>query len=164
MPFKIKIYKKSQAFVIDFSIAITIFILLLTASIVVWNNHKSKLAQDINYNEMMIIAYRITDLLVKTSGQPDDWTKDNLQVIGLADSNRELSVDKVNNFSNINYDTAKEILYIKGYDFSFQLITQSQQLTNLYGKNSSNASQIISLRRFVLYNGTEAIMEFKIWD
>lgn len=156
--------KKSQAITTDLMLAMFIFIVLLAAIMMIWNKYAAAINKQTEYEEAQLMAYRISDLFVKTKGKPSDWEKNasNVIVIGLADSDRTISAAKVNAFLNMSYNDSKKILKIPYYDFSFRINDmQGNNLTNTYGQ-INETDFIISLRRHVFYENEKAIMEFKL--
>lgn len=157
--------KKSQIFTIDLMVAMFIFIVLLTAIMLMWNRYIVIANNQIEYNEAQIMAYQVSDLFVKTKGKPSNWEENssNALIIGLASSDRIISTAKVNAFLNISYNNSKKILNIPYYDFSFQINDLlGNNLTNFYG-NTAEGDFIISLKRYIFYENEKAIMEFQLW-
>ena len=181
--------KKSQILTTDFFIAMFIFAVLLIFLGSLWNNHNQRRIQQHEYNDMMIKAMRITDLLVKgpgwESGATTKWElfPANVEVLGLATEDRVLSsakvitfVNQVNNFGLYNF--FREKLRILPYKFWFSLkdastgsvITDTINLefTDAGSLPGSLEDSLITLRRYAVYKKSDgttqnAYMEFKIW-
>ena len=75
----------------DLSFALIIFMILITAIILNLNKYPIRLNQDQDKNEMLINSLQVTDLLIKTPGNPSSWENnpDNLEVIGLSNNHKE---------------------------------------------------------------------------
>ena len=160
-----KLNKKSQVVITDLMTAMFIFMVLLTAMMFMWNRYVITLNKQVEYDEAQLMAYQISDLFVKTKGKPTDWEKNssNTLVIGLANSDRNISAAKVNAFLNMSYNDSKKIFKIPLYDFSFQIKDlEGDNLTRTYGE-INETDFVISLRRNIFYENGKAIMEFKLW-
>lgn len=155
--------KQAQLFTIDFFLALFIFSILLIASMVSWNNYNSKIISEMEYNTLMNKAFQISNALVKSQGYPVSWNSENVQIIGLASDDRMLSSDKVNEFIDIPKNTTEKIFKIYEYDFYFSLKNMDNVLLKEYGYNLTNAKKSASIRRYVLYDGEKAVMEFTLW-
>lgn len=156
--------KKSQIFTIDLIAAMFIFIVLLTAIMLMWNRYIVIADDHIEYDEAQIIGYQISDVMIKSQGKPSNWEENSSKalIIGLANSDRRLSSSKVNAFLNMSYNDSKKALNIPYYDFSFQIKDLlGNNLTSFYG-NNEEGDFTINLRRYVFYENEKAIMEFKL--
>src|SRR3989344_8472611 len=93
----------------------TIFLIVLGISMVMFNYVSIQVRNDQEENFMHIVAITTADLLIKTPGLPDDWNEINIKSLGLA-SNELLNQSKVVRLVNMNYDTAKSGMKINQYD------------------------------------------------
>ena len=154
---------KAQLSVMDFSIALIIFTVLITAIILNLNTYPIRLNDQQNKNEMLINAFQISNSLTKNLGNPSSWEDDvnSLNSIGLADFDRRLSIDKVNAFINLDYETAKRIMGF--YDFYFRILDLSNNEILSSGQ-SFNGTSSINIRRYVIYNNEKSILEFTLWE
>ncbi len=156
--------KKSQIFTIDLMAAMFIFIVLLTAVMLMWNRYVAIADNQVEYDEAQIMAYQISDILIKSQGRPSNWEENSSKalIIGLASSDRTLSSAKINAFLNMSYNDSKKILGIPYYDFSFQVKNLlGDNLTSFYGETIEE-DFTISLKRYIFYENEKAIMELKI--
>ena len=156
--------KKSQVFTIDFLLASFIFSVLVIITMLYWNNYNAKLEHDIKSNLLETKAFQISNVLVKSEGSPKSWNPDNVQVIGLAESDRVLSLEKVNSFASMPINKTKRLLQTHNFNFSFVLKDTGGDIISSYGDNISNPVISINIRRYVLYNDEEAVVEFSMWE
>src|SRR3989344_8213091 len=107
--------KKAQLFTTDLFIALSIFIILIGIVFLTWARYNAKLNEDINFEDMQIKAFQITDLLTKTEGYPSAWEKNisSLEVIGLMESERNLSLAKTQNFTSLDYNLTRQLFNIE---------------------------------------------------
>lgn len=158
--------KKSEIAVTDLFIALFMATILIIFIVYSWNKYVMVLSDNIDYNEMQIIAFQITDLLVKSKGEPENWEEDpeNVYVIGLAGSDRNLSTEKVDAFiNNITYDNASLILGMGFYDFYFQLKHINGTRLKEFGQGSIPNRSVVNVPRLVYYKNEKAILEFALW-
>ncbi len=155
--------KKSQIVIIDLVIALFIATILIIVIILAWNRYTIILNEDCMYKEMQIIAFQTADLLIKTGGEPIDWEKtpSSVDVIGLASSDRSLSIEKVAAFLNLSYNISSKSLGLEFYDFYFQLKHVNGTKLGEYGKPPNNF--VVNAQRLVSYKNEKAIVEFAVW-
>lgn len=156
--------RKAQAVAADLFIALFIFILLIAVIIYLWNNYNTRISEDVEYERMQLIAYQITNQLIKSQGLPTAWEKDasNFDEIGLAISDRKLSMEKVESFVNLPYEDVRDALNLEGYGYSFKI----KNLANKELKSSGGTpeeTEAVGLERYIIYNDEKAILEFRIW-
>ncbi len=167
MRFKKNIFKKNtrkgQVAIIDLFIAIAVFIILITITTLTWDLYNIRLDIRIDYDDMMIRAFQISDSLVKSSGYPGDWEKtSNPSIIGLAEADRVLSKDKVSKFTSLNYNNVKDKMKINLYDYYF-LIRNAGGDPIITSGVSPSGNYVVNLARIVVYDNEPAIMEFALW-
>lgn len=158
--------KRAQIAVTDLFIALFIATILIILIVYSWNSYAVVLSDNVDYNEMQIIAFQITDLLVKTKGEPENWetNPDNADVIGLASSDRILSTEKVYAFiNNLTYNNASLILGAGFYDFYFQLKHINGTKLADFGQSIIPNRSVVNVPRVVSYKNEKAILEFAIW-
>ena len=152
------LHKKAQMSMVDLFMAISIFIILIIAIALLWYNYKVKLAEDFAYEDLQVKAFQVSDLLVKSPGKPSKW-EDNISslgVIGLAESDRVLSKEKVEAFENISHNLGVKTLNLGGYNYYFELGSAN-------GGLQPNGDIVFTIKRYVLYEGQEKVFEFTLW-
>ncbi len=157
-------HKKSQVFTTDFLLAFFIFSVLVIITMMYWNNYNSKLEKSAEFNIINTEAFQISNALIKSKGSPEDWSQDNVKVIGLAESDRVLSEDKINLFVSMPINKTKEIFQMHNFNFLFILRKFNEDVILSYGYNKSSPLRSISVRRYVTYNNGDAIAEFNMWE
>ena len=180
--------KKSQSVVIDFFIAIFIFVIIVSITTLMWNRLSLELHDKVVQKDMLLKAYHITDTLIESPGSPSNWESeiedlegidDRIKSIGLADSDRQLSLNKIYAFLTLvdannqdNYNMAKKILNIEGFDFYVKLYGVSFSFFE-EGKspNFYVADRTITIRRYITINDegfdgcqNGCIFEFSLWE
>lgn len=153
---------KAQLATTDFYVALIIFIILLGVILLTLNNYTIRLDREQDKNEILLVAFQLSDALVKNLGTPSSW-EDNatkLEVIGLAEDDHILSAKKVDAFINLSYNTTK--VFIRNYDFYFRILDYYNNTLITYGM-PFNGTSSVSTRRYVIYNNENAIMELTLW-
>jgi hypothetical protein len=145
--------KKSQMATTDLFIALFAATILIIIIIFAWNNYALILNEDVNYKEMQIKAFQTADLLIKSKGVPVNWEENptNIDVIGLAASDRNLSTEKVSAFLNASYNITLKSLGIELYNFYFRLKDLNGTEIAEYRNASASNKSIINIQRLVLY-------------
>lgn len=156
--------RKAQAVITDLFIALAIFVMLIVIIVYLWNDYSTRLSEDVEYERIQLIAYQITNQLIKTQGVPKAWEKNpsSFSEIGLATSDRKLSAEKVDSFVNLPYDTVRDALNLEGYGYSFKIKTLSNKALKSSG-GTPEETETVGLERYVIYNNEKSILEFKIW-
>lgn len=154
---------KAQISITDFSIGVTIAIILFIVLIPNLNTYPVRLNEEQDKNEMLITAFQTSDSLVKTAGSPSLWENNinNITVIGLAESDRNLSTNKVNGLIDMDYSDAKR--FFGFYDFYFRILDYSNNGIIVYGL-PFNGTSSVNLRRHIIYDDENAIMELTLWE
>lgn len=157
--------RKAQAIATDLFIALAIFVLITAFIIYLWNDYNTKLNEDVEYERLQILAYQITNQLVKTQGLPKSWEKNpsGFDEIGLATSDRKLSTGKVDSFISLPYDSVRNALNLEGYGYSFKVKSSANNVLKSSGETIPEGTEAVGLERYVIYDNEKAILEFKIW-
>jgi len=154
--------KKSQIVSTDLFMAASVFVILLTTIIFSWNLYYTRLNEKIAYNDIMVNAFQISDLLVKSKGKPSIWNSTNVEIVGLAEYDRNISTQKVNSFNNMSYNELKELFNAERYEFYFQIKHLNGTAMDSHGMEF-NGTYSINIRRYVMYENEKAIIDFRLW-
>ncbi|MBS3172314.1 hypothetical protein J4438_01890 [Candidatus Woesearchaeota archaeon] len=165
----IKRNKKAQVAVLDLFIAAMIFGILVTAIMITWNDYNEKIDKRISQNTNLIRAYHISDLLTRYAGKPSAWEKfgedtaeDPLTIIGLAKEDHVIDNDKLTTFLSLDYNYTKDKLSINSYEYYFKILNiDGSDFNPVIEKGiKMNNTNYVTLKRYVIYNESEAILEF----
>jgi len=168
--------KKGQTSMIDMLIASFLFIGLVTLIMVTWTNYNNRLNERLVYDQIQIKAFQVSDLLVKSPGSPTNWEENisSLKVIGLADTDRILSRNKINAFANnLTNETIKKTLNLEDYNFYFLLndTTFGIPPVKIYetgSKPNSTSTIAVNIRRYVILEtgifGMVREVQFILWQ
>ncbi|MCR4334998.1 MAG: hypothetical protein NUV57_00485 [archaeon] len=156
---------KGQAVIIDFAIA---FLLFALAWAFITVEFEEKYAERIDADSLKLMklkAETTIDFLVKSKGSPENWeelTINDLNSVGLAETDRALSESKLSAFQNFSssYDTLRATMGLEQYDFYFQFTGVDDANAGLVP--GSNANQII-VQRIVEYKGEVGVAELNVY-
>ncbi len=110
----------------DFVLSIAIFLSMLFTLMSVWSTIDIQIRDLESRRDIQTLSVTISDSLVRSSGNPIDWNSTNVQSIGLANSERVLSLRKIHELMKIQYYEVKSKLRVgstnihspeKTYDF-----------------------------------------------
>ena len=149
--------KKAQVSTTDMLIAIIIFVTLVTFIILGWHNYNEMLLARLENEVAVSKAIEITDHFVKTPGIPTSWNRTNVELIGLASSDRKISEEKVQEFCNISYYEARQLLNL-AYQFYFSI-----EETECGLAPSEKAKKVVSLTRPVIYRNESTLLKLSLW-
>lgn len=160
--------KKAQLWSLDFAIAIVIFITALTLMLFFFNYSTSQSVEQNEFIEMQKTALTVSDSLVRTPGHPSNWTASSVTIIGLAIEDNVLDENKILEFVNMGYETARSMLVGK-YQFFFEMRALNNNIVNINGTNitigniPSNSTAVIPIQRYAILKGNITKVNFIVW-
>lgn len=165
--------KKAQAWSIDLIAGITIFLIAITSYFIFVNNLPKENNLSNIYDEAVIVSDKLLSI-----GSPENWTYQNIEQPGITDGEYRLNSSKLKNLSAIEYSRLKLLLNTK-YDFLIYFQDKDKNTLNISGikyiskthsLNKTNIEEIedtknmISIRRFLVYNKSIVQMVLYSWD
>ena len=154
---------KAQIAITDLFLALIIFIFLMIAFSLFWTMYLTRFNDNLQRQELELLTYHISDLLVKTPGYPDTWEQDpnTTRVLGLAQQDRILSQEKISAYANLTYNQTKTIFNIERYNY-YLLIQRNG--TALYETNTTPSGSSVTVRRATTYGNQPTIVQFTLWQ
>ncbi len=162
--------KKAQIIATDLFLAVMVYIVIIIVVIYVYSSYMHRLDNEVRYRDMISKAFEVSDNILKHIGSPTGWNSTSVKVIGLAESDRVLSTQKLTYFANMSYNYSKHVLGISTYEYFIQV-------RDFYNRNllEAGASPIedsrcnstfeaVTLRRFALWEGQRVIVYITLWD
>lgn len=163
---------KAQVWTADFIISVIIFFTMVVLMIFSWNYTNQQNTYQQYFNDIENNALSVSDALIRVPGIPEDWNETNVISLGLASSDNVLGRTKITRFINLANDKTKNLLGIGNFEFYFELrylnntaipLNSTANITKgLYP--FANASIIVPVERYVLYESTPSKMEFFLWS
>ena len=155
--------KKAQTVMSDLFLASMILIILLAAIMFVRANYEQRINENVQNDVLVSQAIRISDVLVKTPGEPMNWENESgtPDVLGIASGDRVLSSDKVEAMFALNYPVLQQLTGTSNINITLKTVDGS-----VIHSTSINESTTISVRieRRVVYDGGVALLYIELWD
>ncbi len=157
--------RRGQVAVIDFFIALGLFLIMLMVIIFEWNLYSRNFNDNIDYNVMVAKTGYIGDVLVGTEGIPSDWNYTDVTLPGLVSwQDRNLSASKVMAFKNLTSDEIKDMFDVKLYAINFSLVYSNGSRIFSLGTDVSAENIIVNTRRYATYNNETVYLDVQIGD
>ena len=170
----LKTYKKGQLFSTDLFISASIFLVLIISIIAVLTLYSVRFDETIKNEDIVLRALQITDILLKSEGEPYDWENNpgDVNVFGLVTSDRMFSTSKVREFVKLNENDVRDKLNVENVNFYFSLkdpqgalyAVGSGEFSEAGSKPSLEAKNVVAIQRIGVYSGQDAFMEFILWE
>src|SRR3990167_5534403 len=119
--------KKGQAVIIDLFVSVSVFIILMIILTITWDLYSVRLSNRMEYDDMILKTFLISDVLAKQEGVPFDWelqanpTYLTIDQIGLAERRGLLSTNKTEKFRAMTNDDVSKLLNIGLYKHYFSI-------------------------------------------
>ncbi len=167
---KNKVNKKAQVGVWDLLAAVFLFVILMTVIMIYWYDYNRDILTKLENENALSTALSVTDNLIKTPGKPTAWNTTNVQVFGLAVSDRELSEEKVEQFCNLtnsSYNQSRTLMNLM-HQFHFLILTYeagdwSKKEIECGIAPYGNIIKVVSITRAVIYKNQEVLLKFELW-
>jgi hypothetical protein len=156
---------KAQVFSSDISISIALFfaLLIIYGAILQTSNEKT-----FSFEEQRVMrekAFQLAELMAKSKGYPENWNRNNVQILGFAIHSNILNKTKLEEFANMSYSQVRSIFNIP-YEFevniTFNNITYLKtNFSNSEVKNSASIEKAVMLNDSGVLN--KGILKLKLW-
>ena len=163
------IKKRGQAAVTDLFVAIGIFIVLVTVTSVLWNLYQVRLMNNMDHDETVVKAFQVSDILLKTPGEPSNWEQNVLNLgsesalpyikyIGLVEGDRKVPYDKINALRldligvpprNITEEDVKKMFHASQYRLGIKITSSDGNEVLLFGRTSGTSKFSVNLGKNV---------------
>ena len=156
--------ERGQAFSYDFFIAFFIFMVLINAMYLTWNDHVSRVQELRQVERIRFATSSLADNLTLTPGLPGNWEHGiDTNHYGLVDDKYRLAEDKLQAFAAKDYERVKEALNINEFEFLLTVL-QDGNMVYSYGQGLPNPSRVIGVERVVTYHGRLAKFCLKLYQ
>ncbi len=149
---------------LDLLVGAIIFLLVLLSINTFWVGELNSLDDNIETNEMKLIAFNAIEILLTTQGNPDNWIylpEAMVNEIGLVKMSRVVEEDNLVAFQNMSYDGAREKLKIRHYDFFFEFDGVDDVNAGL--PPVGDADKVVIYRK-ASYKGVSADVKFTLYN
>ena len=157
--------KKAILFSTDLLVSMLVFLVVLIFFISVWNIYSERLASNVEAEEIQLLAFQITDLMVRSQGVPENWhiNSTNISTIGFKESHDVLSQDKLDTFFSLDYNLTKTLFNINRYEYQFEVRDSNGNLIGSTNNSVVNSNTLIAVNRLAQVNNETQEIIFKIW-
>ncbi|MBU0469854.1 MAG: hypothetical protein KKA62_05405 [Nanoarchaeota archaeon] len=160
-----KINRKGLVFSTDGVVSIIVFLVVMIFIISLWNLYGNKLQESVALEELELLNFQITDLLMKTSGTPTDWESSptDALALGLRSNPGMLDDGKLTAFLTMDYNLVKTLLNIERFEFEFVLKDDNGNVLNSSGISPIDTDRAVSSSGFMLLNNETRELIFTLW-
>ena len=162
--------RRGQIFTTDLIMAVTVFLFVLTLSIVYSNQVANRVGLWEETNEREHAALLASRALVLSPGEPSNWENlavEDINSIGLAVSKNAIDAGKLQRLADLNaggYEEAKALLGLARYDAWVEVRDLNKQLLESFGLEPGSNKHVSSFTRAALYNGEAVLVRVKVFE
>ncbi|RLG16591.1 hypothetical protein DRN62_03350 [Nanoarchaeota archaeon] len=105
------------------------------------------------YSRLRNKAIRVTDLLLRTPGLPEDWNESNYLQLGLAEEEYIISSQKLDQFLNLSEEEVADSLGLGSYRLFLNIssaLNYTSWVEYIFGEYPSSSQVAIPVRRLAL--------------
>lgn len=163
---------KGQIFTVDFIFAATVFLFILTLSIIYSTEIDNRIGLLESENSRQISAQNAANALVLGTGSPGNWQEhgdlNSVSGIGLAESMNIIQAEKLNRLVDFNagyYDEVRVLLGLAKYDLRVSVLRlQNKESVAEFGLEPIEVSDVTAVNRIAHYNGENVIVRVKVFE
>jgi len=155
--------KNGQVYYIEFMITLVVMIIALVIFIRTFVN----VNESAGYDDLSIQADSISTQLM-SEGLPANWTKSNVEKIGITNSQSRIQESKLLNFANMSYQTTRQKLNTNYNYYVFlenstgsRILIAGKQGVGLMGNQSKT---VVKVTRFPIYKSDIVRMIVYVWE
>ncbi len=154
--------KKGQAAITDLFVAVGIFIILITITSVLWNLYNVRLLNRLEYDDLVVKSFEISDLLLKTPGEPDNWdylilnggSAEDIWFVGLVEEELKIPFEKTEGMDALGEEVIRDIFHAGQYRLGIRIRNNESEEMYILGKVSGGSKFSVNLGRDILYQNT----------
>lgn len=150
------------AIAVDFFLAAMVFMLVLAYSSYTYYYYVGQYRAAEARKETEISSLAITDLMLKSPGNPVEWQNDpnGTMAIGLAYEENIIDPEKLSALEMMDYNRSRELM---GLSTDYYMRVRWVDGTLIMEKGGKQNESAVSMKRVAAYNGTYAWVEFDVY-
>ncbi|MCD6403649.1 MAG: hypothetical protein J7L59_00485 [Nanoarchaeota archaeon] len=144
---------KSQLFSSEAVVVVVFFLSLLSVFNLYVSNRLEEFSLYDEYSRLRERAIRVTDLLLRTAGVPEDWNGSNYLQLGLAEEEYIISSQKLGQLLNLSEEEVAGNLGLDGYRLFLNIssaLNYTSWVEYILGEYPSSSQVAIPVRRLAL--------------
>lgn len=160
-------YRKAQVFISDILMSIIIFVVVIGISMSLINRAWEKRTRfdGARYHEQR--SFEVSDLMVRSSGYPENWNSSNVRIVGLAEPSHVIQNSSIQELDSTSNERLRKIWQLP-YDTNFYINISAGNYSWQKGQKwGDNADLVIPSRRAIIYNSTKTFergtLNFVLW-
>lgn len=152
--------KAAQVWFLDFMAGLFIFLVV----VIFYYNYYENMDDEVDtaWNEMVVDSKTISSSLM-SEGYPIDWSRTNVDRIGLSNNNFRLNESKLIEFLQMEYNTTQKIFATR-FEYYFFLEDKNDNQYYHVGRSSENSTRLVQTTRLVIYNSSMYRMVLYVWE
>ncbi len=161
---------KGQIFTTDLILAVTVFLFVLTLTVIYSNQVASRVGYWENTSDRASAALLASSALVLSPGEPSNWESlaiEDINSIGLAESRNVLLPSKLQRLVDLNsgqYSEAKALLGLAKYGVRIEVSDLNKQLLKAFGLEPGSENQVSAFTRLAVLNGKPVLVKVKVFE
>jgi hypothetical protein len=139
---------------------------LITITSVLWNLYHVRLLNRMEYDDLVVKSFEVSDLMLKTPGEPDNWdyltltsgiTYEEIKFVGLVGEELKIPVGKTNALDELGdasvtpEEALRDIFHAGQYRMGIRIRNNDSEEMYVFGKVSGGSKFSVNLGRDILY-------------
>ena len=156
---------KGQATSFEFFLISGVIVLAVMSSFQIYDLTNSRTSGSHQKISMEFISIDIMDGFIKTPGNPDNWQRNINSTLsfGLVDKTHEMNFEKIDAFSNFDYNTSKRIMGIENFDYFFSVTSVNDTVVRQSGIRPFDPDVVVNPRMLAKLGEDVVFIDFMLW-
>jgi hypothetical protein len=157
--------RRGQIFSSDLILAVVVFFILMIVVSHMWGDSTKRADTWVKREIMQRKAYQASSFLILSPGYPFSWDSNDVKVLGLTMGEQNvIGINKFNELQSMTESDIKELLNVEEYNLYIVLSYHGGSTIGFVGTApSANATEIISIDSYVVYNNGLAVLDLRLW-
>ena len=156
---------KGQATSFEFFLISGVIVLAVVSSFSIYDLTGSRTSGSHERISLEFISVDIMDGFIKTSGIPDNWEQNTNSTLmfGLVDKTHEMNFEKIDAFSNFDYNTSKQIMGIETLEYFFSVTSVNDTVVRQSGIRPTDPDLVVNPRMLAKLGEDVVFIDFMLW-
>jgi len=153
---------KGQLLSSDFLIASSIFIIVTAIIFSYWTYTTIQIEENRKIDDIIDAAFLASNVWMR-EGTPNYWNSTNVVDIGLQNNHR-FNETKLVYLNEIGYSKVKSMIGLTQYNLYLRIYDFNNNTFFTFGNFSSNAENVVKIKRIGLLNNTIVYVDTVVWE